>query len=124
MVITVRLFAVLREYAGASGTGMTREEPSLEYEAYGEMALETMRRLAEQAAANHGLPAVAVVHRVGTVPLSEPSIVVAASAPHRQAAFEGARQLLDAVKATVPIFKREHPEEGEPRWVEGKLPPA
>jgi molybdopterin synthase catalytic subunit len=52
----------------------------------------------------------------------EPSIVVAASAPHRQAAFEGARALLDAVKSEAPIWKREHPAEGEPRWVEGNLP--
>ncbi len=103
-------------------TGTTREVPSLEYEAYDEMAVETMRRLADEAVQRHGLVAVAVEHRTGTVPLGEPSIVVAASAPHRQEAFEGARALLDAVKASAPIWKREHPEEGEPRWVEGNLP--
>jgi MoaE-MoaD fusion protein len=103
-------------------TGTTREVPSLEYEAYEEMAVETMRRLADEAVRLHGLVAVAVEHRTGSVALGEPSIVVAASASHRQAAFEGARHLLDQVKANAPIWKREHPEEGEPRWVEGNLP--
>jgi MoaE-MoaD fusion protein len=103
-------------------TGTTREVPSLEYEAYEEMALQTMARLADDAVRRHGLVAVAVEHRTGTVALGEPSIVVAASAPHRQEAFEGARFLLDQVKASAPIWKREHPEEGPPRWVEGNLP--
>jgi MoaE-MoaD fusion protein len=103
-------------------TGTTREVPSLEYEAYEEMALQTMARLADEAVRRHGLVAVAVEHRTGSVALGEPSIVVAASAPHRQEAFEGARFLLDQVKANAPIWKREHPEDGPPRWVEGNLP--
>jgi MoaE-MoaD fusion protein len=103
-------------------TGTTREVPSLEYEAYEEMALQTMARLADEAVRRHGLVAVAVEHRTGSVALGEPSIVVAASAPHRQQAFEGARFLLDQVKANAPIWKREHPEDGPPRWVEGNLP--
>jgi MoaE-MoaD fusion protein len=103
-------------------TGTTREVPSLEYEAYEEMALQTMARLADEAVRRHGLVAVAVEHRVGSVALGEPSVVVAASAPHRQEAFEGARFLLDQVKANAPIWKREHPEDGPPRWVEGNLP--
>jgi molybdopterin synthase catalytic subunit/molybdopterin converting factor small subunit len=103
-------------------TGTTREVPSLEYEAYEEMAVQTMARLAEEAVRRHGLVAVAVEHRTGTVAQGEPSVVVAASAPHRQEAFEGARFLLDQVKANAPIWKREHPEDGPPRWVEGKLP--
>jgi MoaE-MoaD fusion protein len=103
-------------------TGTTREVPALDYEAYEEMATVTLERLAEEAVARHGLVAVAVEHRTGRVPLGEPSIVVAASAPHRAEAFDGARALLDAVKATAPIWKREHPDDGEPRWVEGNLP--
>ena len=103
-------------------TGTTREVPSLEYEAYEEMAVQTMARLADEAVRRHGLVAVAVEHRTGSVPLGEPSIVVAASAPHRQEAFDGARFLLDQVKANAPIWKREHPDDGPPRWVEGNLP--
>ncbi|HEX2086031.1 MAG TPA: molybdenum cofactor biosynthesis protein MoaE [Solirubrobacteraceae bacterium] len=107
--------------AGAVVTfsGVTREVPQLEYEAYEEMALEAMRRIAEAAVERHGLCAAAVEHRVGTVPLSEPSVVVAASAPHRAEAFAGAREIIDELKGTAPIWKRE---EGE--WVEGARPTA
>jgi MoaE-MoaD fusion protein len=103
-------------------TGTTREVASLEYEAYVDMAREQIARLAEAAAREHGLCAVAVVHRVGTVPLGEPSVVVAVSAPHRGEAFAGARALLDAVKSQVPIWKQEQPDDGPPVWVEGTLP--
>jgi molybdopterin synthase catalytic subunit len=66
---------------------------------------------------------VALEHRTGTVPLSEPSVVVAASAPHRDAAFTGAREMIDRVKAEAPIWKVEVTEEGC-RRVEGTLPPV
>ncbi|HVL31909.1 MAG TPA: molybdenum cofactor biosynthesis protein MoaE [Solirubrobacteraceae bacterium] len=102
--------------------GTTRDVPSLEYEAYVEMAREKIRELAEAAVAEHGLAAAAVAHRTGTVPLGEPSVVIAVSAGHRAEAFAGARALLDAVKSQAPIWKREHPEEGTPTWVEGTLP--
>jgi molybdopterin synthase catalytic subunit len=102
--------------------GTTREVPSLEYEAYVEMARETIRELAEAAIAEHGLTAVAVSHRTGTVELMEPSVVIAVSAGHRAEAFAGARALLDAVKSQAPIWKQEHPEDGPPAWVEGTLP--
>ncbi|HVF79589.1 MAG TPA: molybdenum cofactor biosynthesis protein MoaE [Solirubrobacteraceae bacterium] len=102
--------------------GTTREVPSLEYEAYVEMAEEKIRQLAEAVVAEHGLAAVAVAHRTGTVELMEPSIVIAVSAGHRAEAFAGARALLDAVKSQAPIWKQEHPEDGPPEWVAGTLP--
>lgn len=102
--------------------GTTRDVESLEYEAYVEMARVQLARLAQSVAEEHELNAVAVVHRVGIVPLSEPSIAVAVSAAHRGEAFTGARALLDAVKAQAPIWKREHPHDGPARWVEGTLP--
>ena len=105
--------------AGAVVTfsGVTREVDHLDYEAYEEMALEAMRRIATAAVERHGLCAAAVEHRVGTVPLSEPSVVVSASAAHREEAFAGARDMIDELKATAPIWKRE---EGE--WVPGSKP--
>jgi MoaE-MoaD fusion protein len=105
--------------AGAVVTfqGVTREVPELEYEAYAEMAREMLRTIAAEAAERHDLCAVAVEHRVGTVPLSEPSVVVAVSAPHRAEAFAAAREIIDRLKAQAPIWKRE---EGE--WVEGQTP--
>lgn len=102
--------------AGAVVTfqGVTREVPVLEYEAYAEMALAKLEEIAAAAAARHGLCAVAVEHRIGAVALSEPSVVIAASAPHRAEAFAGAREVIDTLKQQAPIWKRE---EGE--WVAG-----
>jgi len=104
--------------------GVTREVPELDYEAYAEMAEERLRAIGEAVAAEHGLSAVALEHRTGTVPLSEPSVIVAAAAPHRGEAFEGARALIDRVKAEAPIWKVEVDAAGERTRVDGTLPPA
>jgi len=98
-------------------TGVTREVAFLDYEAYEAMALERMRALVEAAVERHGLCAAACEHRVGRVDLGEPSVAVAVSAPHREEAFAGAREIIDEVKAGAPIWKRE---EGE--WVPGSRP--
>jgi molybdopterin synthase catalytic subunit len=110
--------------AGAVVTfsGVTREVERLEYEAYAEMAEERMRAIAEEALARHGLCAAAVEHRIGDVPLSEPSVIVAVAAPHRGEAFAGAREIIDRVKAEAPIWKKEIEGEDE-RWVRGTSPP-
>ena len=71
-------------------------------------------RSSRAAIERHGLCAAAAEHRIGTVPLSEPSVAVAASAPHRDEAFAGAREIIDEIKARAPIWKKE---EGE--WIEG-----
>jgi molybdopterin converting factor subunit 1 len=101
--------------------GVTRAVDALDYEAYAEMAREKLRAIGEQEAERHGLCAVALVHRTGRVPLSEPSVIVAASAPHRGEAFAGARALIDRVKAEAPVWKVELTAEGAQR-VEGTLP--
>jgi molybdopterin synthase catalytic subunit/molybdopterin converting factor small subunit len=101
--------------------GMTRDVEALDYEAYAEMARTKLQAIGEEEAARHGLCAVALVHRTGTVPLSEPSVIVAASAPHRGEAFAGARALIDRVKAEAPIWKVELTAEGAAR-VQGVLP--
>ena len=109
--------------AGALVTfhGVTRDVDELHYEAYTEMALDALAVIAARAVAEHGLCAAAVEHRVGVVPLSEPSVLVAVSAPHRGEAFAGARAIIDAVKAAAPIWKLEV-EDGERRWVAGTVP--
>jgi MoaE-MoaD fusion protein len=105
--------------AGAVVTfsGVTREVPALEYEAYAEMAAPVIAGIVATAIERHGLCAAAAQHRVGAVPRSEPSVIVAASAPHRAEAFAGAREIIDEIKARAPIWKAE---EGE--WVEGAPP--
>jgi molybdopterin synthase catalytic subunit len=109
--------------AGAVVTfqGVTRDVESLEYEAYVEMAEEKIAAIVAAAVTEHGLCAAAAEHRVGTVPLTEPSVIVAASSPHRGEAFAGARQIIDRIKAEAPIWKQEV-EGDERRWVEGKQP--
>jgi molybdopterin converting factor subunit 1 len=102
--------------------GVTREVPELDYEAYAEMAQARIEQIAQEEAECHGLCAVAIEHRTGTVARSEPSVIVAASAPHRDAAFAGARALIDRVKAEAPIWKVEVTAGGRQR-VEGTLPP-
>jgi molybdopterin synthase catalytic subunit len=105
--------------AGAVVTflGVTREVGHLDYEAYVEMAERKIAEIVADAIEAHGLSAAAAEHRIGVVPLSEPSVAVAASAPHRDAAFRGAREIIDRIKAETPIWKRE---EGE--WVKGTTP--
>ena len=103
--------------------GVTREVPELDYEAYAEMAVARIEAIAAEEAERHGLCAVAIEHRTGTVARSEPSVIVAASAPHRGEAFAGARALIDRVKAEAPIWKVEVTAEGRTR-VEGTLPPT
>ncbi len=109
--------------AGAVVTfsGVTREVERLEYEAYLEMAEEKIAAIVSEAVERHGLCAAAAEHRIGDVPLSEPSVIVAVSAPHRGEAFAGGREIIDRLKAEAPIWKKEV-EGGEGRWVEGTRP--
>ena len=97
--------------------GVTREVAALEYEAYAEMAVPQMTSILARAIERHGLCAAAVEHRTGTVELSEPSVLIAVSAPHRAEAFAGGREIIDELKRVVPIWKQE---EGE--WVRGTTP--
>lgn len=109
--------------AGAVVTfqGVTRDVEQLEYEAYAEMAEPRMEAILREAIERHGLCAAAAEHRVGSVALGEPSVVVVVSAPHREEAFAGARDAIDRIKAEAPIWKKEV-EGGEERWVEGTTP--
>jgi molybdopterin synthase catalytic subunit len=106
-------------HAGAVVTflGVTREVAELEYEAYAEMAERQMAEIVARAVERHGLCAAAVEHRVGTVPLSEASVAIAVSAPHRAEAYAGSREIIDQIKAKVPIWKKE-----DGNWVRGVTP--
>jgi MoaE-MoaD fusion protein len=99
-------------------TGVTRQVAELDYQAYVPMAESQMERIVADAIERHGLCAAAAEHRVGTVPLSDASVAIAVSAPHRAEAFAGAREIIDEIKARAPIWKRE---EGD--WVPGSTPP-
>jgi molybdopterin synthase catalytic subunit len=89
----------------------------LEYEAYAEMAERTMREIAERLEREHAPARIAMHHRVGDLQIGETAVVVAAGAPHRDAAFAAARQAIDELKSVVPIWKKEHTADGAV-WVE------
>ena len=118
--------AVGRPGAGAIVVfaGTTREVERLEYEAYREMAEERIAAILDECAERHGLESAAAEHRVGSVPLGEPSVVVAVSAAHRGEAFAGAREAIDRIKAEAPIWKQEVEGSDSARWVEGVAPEA
>jgi molybdopterin converting factor subunit 1 len=105
--------------AGAVVTfsGVTREVSELDYEAYRPMAEAKIAEIVNAAIERHSLCSAAAEHRIGVVALSEASVIVAASAPHRGQAFAGAREIIDQIKAQAPIWKKE---EGE--WVTGVRP--
>ena len=104
--------------------GVTRQTAALDYEAYVEMAAERIEAIVGDCVRSHGLLAAAAEHRVGTVPLGEPAVIVAVSAAHRAEAFAGAREAIDRIKAEVPIWKREVVAEGGGSWVAGAAPPG
>ncbi|CAN5151226.1 hypothetical protein BH18ACT4_BH18ACT4_07210 [soil metagenome] len=92
----------------------------LVYEAYDEHATTRLQAISDQARRRWpGLGRVAVIHRTGQLSVGESSVVVAVSAPHRDDAFAAARFCIDAVKATVPIWKRETWAEGESWGLDG-----
>ena len=85
---------------------------ALEYEAYGGMAEREMERIAADAVRRHAVSSVAIVHRTGRLTLGEASVAIAVSAPHRAEALDAVRFVIDTLKTTVPIWKREHFEDG------------
>jgi molybdopterin synthase catalytic subunit len=110
--------------AGAVVTfqGLPRDIERLDYEAYPEMAEERMAAILNECAARHGLIRAAAEHRIGSVPALEPSVIIAVSAPHRDAAFAAGREALDRIKAEAPIWKVEVAADGTSTRVDGVLP--
>lgn len=88
----------------------------LEYEAYDQMAVAEMKRIADEIEAQIAGVRVSALHRKGALLVGDAAVVCAASAPHRGEAFEACRLLIDRIKARVPIWKREHGPEGA-YWV-------
>jgi molybdopterin synthase catalytic subunit len=112
---------------GAGGvvifSGIVRNETGgrpvkfLEYEAHAPMAEAKMREIGEALRARWpGVKRVAILHRLGRLEIGEPSVLIAVSAAHRAEAFEACRYAIDTLKRTVPVWKKEHFEDGEV-WV-------
>jgi len=92
----------------------------LEYEGYEPMALRKMKELEESARNRWPVNRIAVVHRLGRIEIGEASVVIVVTSAHRQAAFEACQYLIDTLKKTVPIWKKEFFADGEV-WVEGDV---
>jgi len=91
----------------------------LDYEAYEEMALQQMEKLAEQALQQFSVRDVALVHRLGRLAIGETSVLIVVASAHRAAGFDACRWLIDTLKRTVPIWKKEYFEDGAV-WVDGE----
>lgn len=92
----------------------------LEYEAHEAMARAALSAIEDEARARFELAHVAIVHRLGVVPVAEASVVVVVSSAHRAPAFEASRWIMDELKRRVPIWKQEHFEDGGAEWVKGQ----
>lgn len=109
--VVVFLGTVRNHHAG-------RRVEKLTYSAYRRMAEEALLKIvADLEASSPGLRA-AIVHRLGEVPVGEPSVVIAVASAHRAAAYDASRTALERLKAEVPIWKREHYAEGDAAWRE------
>ena len=95
----------------------------LDYDSYEEMALKQMRELAEQARSRFAIRHVTLVHRLGRLEIGETSVLIIVAAAHRAAAFEANRWLIDTLKRTVPIWKKEVFVDGAV-WAAGEPFPA
>ncbi|MCH7513132.1 MAG: molybdenum cofactor biosynthesis protein MoaE [Bacteroidetes bacterium] len=94
----------------------TRNVVNLEYEAYEGMAIKEMRKIAEEAASKWPVEKIIIHHRVGKLRVGEATVVIAVSTPHRHDSFEACRYIIDTLKKSVPIWKKEVFENGE-EWV-------
>jgi molybdopterin synthase catalytic subunit len=98
------------------------ETVRLEYDCYEQMAVQEIRRICSQAIARWTLQGVFVAHRLGEVPVGEASIVIAASSAHRLGAIEACRFVIDTLKQSVPIWKKEVYADGRTDWIRGSEP--
>ncbi|MCI0663652.1 MAG: molybdenum cofactor biosynthesis protein MoaE [Acidobacteria bacterium] len=99
-----------------------RRVVSLQYDAYQPMALKEMRRIGDEVRNRWPeVERIGIIHRFGELKITESSVVIVVTSPHRRVAFEACHYTIDRLKQTVPIWKKEVFEDGE-EWVEGQMP--
>ena len=99
-----------------------RKTLHLDYEAYEPMALERMQALVREAKQRYSVREIVLLHRLGRLQIGETSVWIAVAAAHRAAAFDACRWIIDTLKKTVPIWKKEYFEDGA-IWADGELFP-
>lgn len=92
----------------------------LAYEAYPRMAEPALELLEHEALARFEIASCAIIHRLGVVPVREASVAVVVNAAHRGPAFDAAQWVMDELKRSVPIWKRERFADGDGAWVKGQ----
>jgi len=95
----------------------------LVYEAYEEMALKQMEELVGKALTDFKIRDATIIHRLGSLEIGETSVLIVAASEHRAAAFDACRWLIDTLKRTVPVWKKEYFEDGAV-WADGEPFPA
>jgi len=103
--------------------GIVRDDDilAMELEAYEEVAVPELQRIADEATAEYGLLSVDIVHRIGRLDIGENILVIVAAAGHRKEAFAGCEYILERIKESVPIWKKELRTDGA-TWVPGERP--
>jgi molybdopterin synthase catalytic subunit len=96
----------------------------LEYEAYTPMAEAELRAICREARERWAIGAVAAIHRVGRLEIGETSVAIALASPHRDAAYDASRYVIEELKRRVPIWKREGYLDGSGEWLRGTAPPV
>ena len=89
----------------------------LEYEVYEPLARKEGLRIIDEAVSRFGVSNALAIHRSGLMELSEVAVVVGVSSPHRDAAFDASRYIIDQAKVRLPIWKKEHYANGKAEWV-------
>ncbi|HMP02166.1 MAG TPA: molybdenum cofactor biosynthesis protein MoaE [Gemmatales bacterium] len=110
----VLFLGTVREFTGATRT------VALEYEAHPELAVKEMKRIAAAAQERWPILAAGLVHRLGRLELGAVSVAVAVSCPHRIDAFAAGSFLIDELKKSVPIWKRDLATDGTSAWIENR----
>lgn len=90
----------------------------LEYEVYDTLALKELQRICESACERFQLHFARAVHRKGRLDIGEPAVIIQVLSRHRKEAFEGCRYIIDRLKAQVPVWKREHYDDGTHIWAQ------
>lgn len=105
-------------FTGTVRTEGPADDPlvAMEYSAYDSMAIEQMRRLRQAAIEGFDVHDVAITHRVGQMAVGETSVAIVVSAPHREAAFDAGRWVIDQLKRDVPVWKKEIWSRGRTTW--------
>ena len=103
-------FGVVRNNTGQ------RAVSQLDYEAYGPMAIREMQKIADHACDRWPVLKYVIIHRTGVLQIGDMAVLIGVATPHRDAAFEATRYIIDTIKQTVPIWKKERFADGEV-WV-------